>query len=145
MDDSHPQLGAKGPIGDKICIVGPNGPFFINVIKEVKPGMIPNARPKKKSPGSGNRRRFRLWEKNPHCKYCNRLLEFRESSLDHVIPLSKGGSNKLSNIVLACYKCNKEKADLSPEHYLSIVQKRALKNLNKHKKQVVSRCDLVLL
>ena len=109
MDDSHPQLGAKGPIGDKICIVGPNGPFFINVIKEVKPGMIPNARPKKKSPGSGNRRRFRLWEKNPHCKYCDKKLEFEESTLDHVIPKSKGGSDNWSNLVISCREMQQQK------------------------------------
>jgi len=32
-------------------------------------------------------------------------------TIDHVIPLSRGGSNDLSNLRPACYKCNLEKGD----------------------------------
>jgi 5-methylcytosine-specific restriction endonuclease McrA len=43
------------------------------------------------------------------------MKSFRSASatatLDHVIPLSKGGPNKRENIVLACGKCNRDKGD----------------------------------
>ena len=33
------------------------------------------------------------------------------TTVDHVIPKSKGGSGKISNLVTACLRCNNEKAD----------------------------------
>jgi 5-methylcytosine-specific restriction endonuclease McrA len=33
---------------------------------------------------------------------------------DHVIPVSKGGTNDIRNIVLACAPCNVRKSDTHP-------------------------------
>lgn len=38
------------------------------------------------------------------------ILTLRIASLDHVTPLSEGGSERLSNIVPACVPCNKDRA-----------------------------------
>lgn len=35
-------------------------------------------------------------------------------TVEHVVPLSCGGSNSLSNIVAACYPCNVEKRERPP-------------------------------
>jgi len=32
-------------------------------------------------------------------------------TLDHIVPLSRGGTNRLSNLVIACGWCNRMKAD----------------------------------
>jgi 5-methylcytosine-specific restriction endonuclease McrA len=51
------------------------------------------------------------------CAYCaatNTRLE-----LDHVHPRSKGGSNRVSNLVIACRTCNKSKADQAIETFLA--------------------------
>lgn len=48
------------------------------------------------------------------CFYCGRPI-WQSYTIDHVIPLSKGGPNKISNIVLACVRCNLEKGDTLPE------------------------------
>jgi len=45
------------------------------------------------------------------CYYCGYSLTLNDSTLDHVLPVSKGGTNRLDNLVLACYECNQEKAD----------------------------------
>jgi 5-methylcytosine-specific restriction endonuclease McrA len=42
------------------------------------------------------------------CAYCFGLPTRME--LDHVIPLSKGGSHGIENVVPACYGCNRHKA-----------------------------------
>jgi 5-methylcytosine-specific restriction endonuclease McrA len=49
------------------------------------------------------------------CMYCGG--EFRENTLtrDHVIPLSKGGKDKWSNVVTACRQCNTRKGNRTPE------------------------------
>lgn len=61
------------------------------------------------------------------CEYCGKsdlLAELpvwvRKSAMlatiDHVIPLSKGGQRfERSNLKLACFSCNQEKADKMPE------------------------------
>lgn len=44
---------------------------------------------------------------NYTCKYCGQIGGKLEC--DHIVPISKGGSNKLSNLTTACLKCNRSK------------------------------------
>jgi len=54
-----------------------------------------------------------------NCAYCNRVLNHRMATVDHVIPTSKSGSrSSLFNMVLACADCNNEKADKDLMAYL---------------------------
>lgn len=48
------------------------------------------------------------------CQYCEKLLEEGQHSIDHVFPLSRGGPNTLSNVVLACRACNSKKHSGAP-------------------------------
>ena len=52
--------------------------------------------------------RIAVWRRdNGKCAKC----ESREKlEYDHIIPLSKGGSNTVRNIELLCEKCNREKS-----------------------------------
>jgi 5-methylcytosine-specific restriction endonuclease McrA len=53
---------------------------------------------------------------NPNCSYCGKLLFFKNSTLDHIIPVSKGGVElDLSNLTLYCNKCNSFKDNRIPE------------------------------
>ena len=45
------------------------------------------------------------------CVYCGNSLSKKEITIDHVQPKSKGGTGKISNLVIACKKCNASKAD----------------------------------
>ena len=53
------------------------------------------------------------------CQYCGRTmaeLRPRESlTRDHLIPLSRGGSNAWTNVVTACSPCNTRKGNRMPE------------------------------
>ncbi len=52
------------------------------------------------------------------CQYCGRRaneLKARESlTRDHLIPMSRGGTNEWSNVVTACSSCNTRKANRLP-------------------------------
>lgn len=45
------------------------------------------------------------------CAYCSKHLDVCFFTIDHVIPLAKGGTNEYANLALACLRCNQDKAD----------------------------------
>lgn len=45
------------------------------------------------------------------CQYCGRKFSTSELSLDHVIPLSRGGKSTWENVVCACLPCNVRKGN----------------------------------
>ena len=49
------------------------------------------------------------------CQYCGSKFPTSELSLDHVVPLSRGGQNSWVNVVCACTACNKRKGGRTPE------------------------------
>lgn len=56
-----------------------------------------------------------IWKRDQFtCQYCGKKPEYDESTLDHIIPKSKGGETSWTNCVLACYQCNSQKADRQP-------------------------------
>jgi 5-methylcytosine-specific restriction endonuclease McrA len=44
-------------------------------------------------------------------KWCYICHDKIGNTIDHVIPISKGGTNDISNLRPACYQCNYEKGD----------------------------------
>jgi 5-methylcytosine-specific restriction endonuclease McrA len=46
-----------------------------------------------------------------NCAYCGKHIERKESTLDHVQPVSKGGKTTWENCVTACAPCNSYKSD----------------------------------
>lgn len=66
-----------------------------------------------------SRKRFRrwLWKQDPRCSYCQLALTFEESTLDHVMPLTRGGTNAASNLLLSCVGCNVAKGSMHPDQW----------------------------
>lgn len=69
------------------------------------------------------------------CQYCNTSQTRNNLTLDHVIPLSKGGKTEWRNIVAACSPCNSRKGNkthMKPikvpyaPNYYDLVNKRKL-------------------
>lgn len=54
------------------------------------------------------------------CAYCGK--RFKKLEIDHLIPLSAGGSSELDNLLPACSLCNRVKKDLSLEEFKDLVR-----------------------
>jgi len=61
----------------------------------------------------------RLYNESPFCFVCKRMIQTQsEATLEHIIPKSKGGSNKKSNLALSHQFCNQLKDNfLSPSDW----------------------------
>lgn len=60
------------------------------------------------------------------CHYCGRLFKPSELTMDHLVPLVRGGRSVQGNVVPACKDCNSKKKYLLPmewEEYLHTLKK----------------------
>lgn len=57
-------------------------------------------------------KRLKIYKKyDGHCAYCKGYVDVTFFTIDHIIPLAKGGSNLYENLALACMRCNFKKSD----------------------------------
>jgi 5-methylcytosine-specific restriction endonuclease McrA len=56
----------------------------------------------------------RLLADDPRCYWCKKPLDASTATLDHIIPLSKGGTNGIDNLTLACEDCNQSRDNELP-------------------------------
>jgi 5-methylcytosine-specific restriction endonuclease McrA len=77
-------------------------------------------------------REYLLLKWNHECAYkskggCNDYLE-----IEHIVPKSRGGSNRVSNLTIACQRHNQQKGDLTAEEFgfpeIQALAKRPLKD-----------------
>ncbi len=48
------------------------------------------------------------------CHYCKQSFPASELTMDHIVPLSRGGKSTKGNVVPACKECNTRKKDDLP-------------------------------
>lgn len=48
------------------------------------------------------------------CHYCGRKFTFKELTMDHVVPIARGGTTSPGNVVPCCADCNKKKSVDTP-------------------------------
>jgi 5-methylcytosine-specific restriction endonuclease McrA len=59
-------------------------------------------------------RRNIFYRDRNRCQYCGRVFVQKELNLDHVVPISRGGTSCWENVVCACVPCNTRKGDRLP-------------------------------
>ncbi|WP_333428219.1 HNH endonuclease [Microcoleus sp. F4-D5] len=58
-----------------------------------------------------NKRRQLLQLYGNRCHWCNKSMQKSERTIEHLLPKSRGGSNALSNLRLACFSCNNSRGN----------------------------------
>ena len=51
------------------------------------------------------------------CAYCGE--DYYPLTVDHIVPVSQGGTNDRANLTAACWPCNFEKLDMTPDQWRS--------------------------
>lgn len=79
------------------------------------------------------------------CCYCKRIFAEQVNSkytkghnIDHFIPLSKGGENKIENFMLLCKPCNSSKRDKLPEEFFGEHYER----INNERLRIISELNI---
>jgi 5-methylcytosine-specific restriction endonuclease McrA len=55
-------------------------------------------------------------QQNNRCAYCRKSIKTKYE-IDHIVPITKGGSNWPKNIQLTCESCNSRKSNKQPEQF----------------------------
>jgi len=75
-------------------------------------------------------RKSRWWQQKTSsgtCWYCGEKVGFHNLTMDHVIPLARGGRSTKDNLVPCCKECNTKKKNALPiewEEYMEQLQQR---------------------
>ena len=68
--------------------------------------------------------RIKIYRKTKgRCYLCGEFVDFDLYEIEHKIPLSKGGTNNLSNLFCSCHICNLIKHDIYPEDFMEKISK----------------------
>ena len=62
------------------------------------------------------------------CYYCGRQVGARALSMDHVVPLIRGGRSSRGNVVPACKECNNRKKSLLPVEWEDYLKRLAARD-----------------
>jgi 5-methylcytosine-specific restriction endonuclease McrA len=74
-------------------------------------------------------RKSRWWQQKTAaglCHYCGRQCAHADLTMDHIVPLSRGGVSSKGNLVPSCKDCNTKKKTMLPvewQEYLEYLQK----------------------
>lgn len=67
----------------------------------------------KHSRTTAGRRKMALFQRDgDKCFFCSKPMTFEEASVEHLVPVRRGGPTNMDNLVLAHVKCNKEIDDM---------------------------------
>jgi 5-methylcytosine-specific restriction protein A len=71
-------------------------------------------------------RKTRWWQQKTApglCCYCEKKTAFKNITMDHLVPLSRGGRSTKDNLVPCCKNCNNLKKGMMPLEWEEYVEK----------------------
>lgn len=80
-------------------------------------GLVDEAAIKREKAKARDLRKSRWWQNKlarGECYYCGRNFSPKELTMDHLVPLARGGKSSKGNLVTACKECNNKKKSMLP-------------------------------
>ena len=94
-----------------------------------------------------NQKKKMLQKSDGKCSHCGISIDLKNMTVEHVIPLSKGGTNELSNTVALCSKCNKIKRNYvtEPQFFYTYIKDEYKVELEENYKKFLDDFDWISL
>lgn len=115
------------------------------VVDSEKRDRVTTADSKKAEETKSKRRKFNDTEKKivyaktkGRCALCGRFMNYDEFTVDHILPISKGGTNNMDNLQATCLVCNRIKQDILPQDFMDKIGEIFIHNM-----RVSYRKDLI--
>lgn len=91
-----------------------------------------------KRQGISKNKRFDIFARdNFTCQYCGKKAPNVILEVDHIIPVSKGGDNKLTNLITSCFECNRGKTNKKLKENIALEkQMNELEIINEKRNQL---------
>lgn len=82
--------------------------------------------------------RFEVFKRDSFtCQYCGKSAPEVVLNVDHIIPVSKDGTNEILNLITACFECNSGKSNRTIGDDAVVVKQLAqLKQINERREQI---------
>ena len=69
---------------------------------------------------------------NGVCQICGKPLDVDDFTVDHIVPLNRGGINEMNNYRCVCHRCNQWKSDSLDEELIKMLEDVGSNYLYKH-------------
>ena len=76
-------------------------------------------------------RKSRWWQQKTAsglCYYCEKNIAFRDITMDHLVPLARGGRSTKDNLVPCCKECNNLKKSMLPLEWEDYLERASKEN-----------------
>ena len=82
--------------------------------------------------------RFEVYKRdNFTCQYCGRKAPDIVLNIDHIVPVSKGGTNEILNLITSCFDCNNGKSNIPLNEESALNKQRLqLEQLQERREQI---------
>ena len=71
--------------------------------------------------------RFEIFKRDDFtCAYCGSKPPKTVLEVDHILPVSKGGTNALENLITSCFECNRGKSNISLQSIPTSLEDKAI-------------------
>jgi CRISPR/Cas system Type II protein with McrA/HNH and RuvC-like nuclease domain len=64
-----------------------------------------------------------MGEQNNSCYYCGCRIFLSNATVDHKMPITRGGSDSIANLAACCATCNKNKGNKTEAEYLAFLDR----------------------
>jgi 5-methylcytosine-specific restriction endonuclease McrA len=104
--------------------------------------IIPCTRSNTAGRGSSKRRKAKLFgirEVMP-CVFCETILSFEEATVEHIVPVSRGGPNVMENLTISCAMCNNNRSSRPFEEWKRMAKFDKMVRLLMKRDRIVGNC-----
>ena len=81
----------------------------------LNPPEITDLKSRRGLPSKYKKWKIQLIKKSDKCHWCRKTLTLETATIEHIVPLARGGLDNKNNVTLACEKCNQDRGCDMPE------------------------------